>query len=66
MLSNPTHHRTFINPGHKNEFQSAFILHIKVRINRILSVDRFAEMCIILHVILDAVLWVGVFILGKS
>jgi hypothetical protein len=23
-------------------------------------------MCIILHVILDAVLWVGVFILGKS
>ena len=63
MLPSPAYYSFTLYPSYENEIQFAFLLHIKVAINYIVFVDGSAKMRIVVHVILDSILWVSIFIL---
>ena len=63
MLPSPTYHSITLDPSYENEILLAYLLHIKIAINHIVFVDRSTKMCFVVYVILDSILWVGVFIL---
>lgn len=66
VLSVPARNSFTVYSSHQNEFQFAFIQPIKVRINHIILVDRFAKVCTFIHVVLDVVFWVGLFVLDEG
>ena len=63
MLPNLTHNSQSIHPCIQNEFQFKVIY---TTIHDIIFTGRFSKMCHEFYVVLDFVLWIGLFVLERD